>query len=129
MVKVSDSVYGGTYITVLNSVNNLGLSWFSSVSFFMLDFSTIRTCKSLSGTAKEGVSLALPIFIFLNFINVWAKPLQKLCGLPISLPSWQLNSEQTSFSSLLGLPFYSLAFKWPTLYRIPGPATECGTYR
>lgn len=43
--RISDSRFGGTYMTLLNTLSNIGVSWTSSVSIAMIDFLTFKECS------------------------------------------------------------------------------------
>ncbi|XP_071946163.1 acetyl-coenzyme A transporter 1-like [Antedon mediterranea] len=42
--KISDPLIGGTYITLLNTVANLGGNWPATVALWLIDFLTFRSC-------------------------------------------------------------------------------------
>lgn len=43
--RISDSRFGGTYMTLLNTLSNLGSAWSSSVAIGMIDFLTFKECS------------------------------------------------------------------------------------
>ncbi|XP_025208442.1 acetyl-coenzyme A transporter 1-like isoform X1 [Melanaphis sacchari] len=43
--RISDSRFGGTYMTLLNTLSNLGHAWSSSVAIGMIDFLTFKECS------------------------------------------------------------------------------------
>jgi len=43
--RISDSRFGGTYMTLLNTLSNLGHVWSSSVAIGMIDFLTFKECS------------------------------------------------------------------------------------
>lgn len=43
--RISDSRFGGTYMTLLNTLSNLGGAWSSSVAIGMIDFLTFKECS------------------------------------------------------------------------------------
>jgi MFS transporter, PAT family, solute carrier family 33 (acetyl-CoA transportor), member 1 len=43
--QISDPAIGGTYMTLLNTIANLGSKWPTSISLALLDYMTFRTCK------------------------------------------------------------------------------------
>jgi len=43
--RISDSRFGGTYMTLLNTLLNLGGAWLSSVAIGMVDFLTFKQCS------------------------------------------------------------------------------------
>ena len=42
--RVSDPRFGGVYLTLLNSVNNIGGSWPSTACLWLVEFLTIKSC-------------------------------------------------------------------------------------
>jgi len=44
--RISDSRFGGTYMTLLNTMVNLGLAWSSSLGLKMMDFLTFKKCSN-----------------------------------------------------------------------------------
>lgn len=44
--RISDSRFGGTYMTLMNTLANLGHAWSSSVAIGMIDFLTFKECSS-----------------------------------------------------------------------------------
>lgn len=47
--KVSDPLIGGTYMTLLNTVTNLGGNWPSTVALWMVDPLTSKECRGAAG--------------------------------------------------------------------------------
>lgn len=47
--KVSDPFIGGTYMTLLNTVTNLGGVWSCTVALWMVDLLTFRECQGAVG--------------------------------------------------------------------------------
>lgn len=47
--KVSDPVIGGTYMTLLNTVTNLGGNWPSTLALWMVDPLTWKECQGAVG--------------------------------------------------------------------------------
>jgi len=43
--RISDSRFGGTYMTLLNTLSNLGGAWSSSVAIGMIDYLTFKECS------------------------------------------------------------------------------------
>ncbi|KAE9538631.1 hypothetical protein AGLY_005730 [Aphis glycines] len=43
--RISDSRFGGTYMTLLNTLSHLGLAWSNSVAIGMIDFLTFKECS------------------------------------------------------------------------------------
>jgi PAT family acetyl-CoA transporter-like MFS transporter 1 len=52
--RVSDPAIGGTYMTLLNTVANLGTKWPQTVSMFLVDPLTIKDCVDVAVTTVEG---------------------------------------------------------------------------
>lgn len=44
--KVSDPTVGGTYMTLLNTLNNLGGNWPSTTALWLVDLLTFRKCDT-----------------------------------------------------------------------------------
>jgi len=44
--RISDSRFGGTYMTLLNTVANLGHSWTVTAALGMIDWLTFKECSS-----------------------------------------------------------------------------------
>lgn len=42
--RVSDPSIGGTYMTMLNTISNLGAAWPSTAALFLVDLTTIKGC-------------------------------------------------------------------------------------
>ncbi|XP_029372826.1 acetyl-coenzyme A transporter 1 [Echeneis naucrates] len=51
--KVSDPVIGGTYMTLLNTVTNLGGNWPSTVALWMVDPLTFKECQGAVGQSCD----------------------------------------------------------------------------
>ena len=47
--KVSDPMIGGTYMTLLNTVTNLGANWPSTVALWLVDPLTSKECQGATG--------------------------------------------------------------------------------
>lgn len=47
--KVSDPLIGGTYMTLLNTVTNLGGNWPATVALWMVDPLTFKECRGAAG--------------------------------------------------------------------------------
>lgn len=43
--RISDPRFGGTYITLLNTVSNLGFTWTSTLALGMIDLLTVKVCS------------------------------------------------------------------------------------
>jgi PAT family acetyl-CoA transporter-like MFS transporter 1 len=46
--RICDPRFGGTYLTLLNTVSNLGFTWTSTVALGMIDLLTIKVCSKNS---------------------------------------------------------------------------------
>lgn len=44
LARISDPRFGGTYMTLLNSINNVGNFWPGTVCLWLMDHLTIRSC-------------------------------------------------------------------------------------
>ncbi|XP_053204548.1 acetyl-coenzyme A transporter 1-like [Panonychus citri] len=101
--RISDPTIGGTYMTLLTTVTNLGTNWPSTVSLWLLDYSTFKHCSigdsncdneeaitfcSASGgkcnTTIDGYYVQLVILTILGLIWLkWArKRIDKIQNLP-----------------------------------------------
>lgn len=56
--KVSDPVIGGTYMTLLNTVTNLGGNWPSTVALWMVDPLTSKECQGAVGQSCDSAEAA-----------------------------------------------------------------------
>ncbi|KAK9959147.1 hypothetical protein ABG768_011226 [Culter alburnus] len=56
--KVSDPVIGGTYMTLLNTVTNLGGNWPSTLALWLVDPLTSKECQGASGQTCGSVEEA-----------------------------------------------------------------------
>lgn len=43
--RISDSRFGGTYMTLVNTITNIGSAWTSFVVLGMVDFLTFKECS------------------------------------------------------------------------------------
>lgn len=43
--RICDSRFGGTYMTLLNTLSNIGVAWSSSVAIAMIDLLTFKECS------------------------------------------------------------------------------------
>ena len=43
--KISDPAIGGTYMTLLNTLANLGGNWPSTLALWLIDYFTLKKCK------------------------------------------------------------------------------------
>ena len=75
--KISDPVIGGTYMTLLNTVSNLGGVWPSSLSLWAVDSLTWKKCVGVAGdlacNTAEGLKVCIQnlirVGIFLQAIH------------------------------------------------------------
>lgn len=56
--KVSDPLIGGTYMTLLNTVTNLGGNWPSTVALWMVDPLTSKECRGAVGQSCSSAAAA-----------------------------------------------------------------------
>uniref|UniRef100_H3CCF2 Acetyl-coenzyme A transporter 1 n=1 Tax=Tetraodon nigroviridis TaxID=99883 RepID=H3CCF2_TETNG len=56
--KVSDPLIGGTYMTLLNTVTNLGGNWPSTVALWMVDPLTSKECRGAAGQSCSSAAAA-----------------------------------------------------------------------
>lgn len=56
--KVSDPLIGGTYMTLLNTVTNLGSNWPSTVALWMVDPLTSKECRGAVGQSCSAAAAA-----------------------------------------------------------------------
>ncbi|XP_061538087.1 acetyl-coenzyme A transporter 1 [Phycodurus eques] len=60
--KVSDTLIGGTYMTLLNTVTNMGGNWPSTVALWLVDHLTWKECQGAVGqtcASPEGAGLCI----------------------------------------------------------------------
>lgn len=55
--KISDPTIGGTYMTLLNTVANLGGNWPITVALWFVDFITWKSCEGADGTCYTGEAI------------------------------------------------------------------------
>lgn len=111
--KVSDPTVGGTYMTLLNTVSNLGTNWPSTLALWAIDHLTYKSCslskltdnkcsstveaelcKSEGGTCVteiDGYYIETVICVILGFLWLqWGRPtINRLQRLPPS--AWQIS--------------------------------------
>lgn len=51
--RISDPRIGGTYMTLLNTVQNLGGNWPSTLALWMVDFLSWKSCVGGTGSNLE----------------------------------------------------------------------------
>lgn len=44
--RISDPIIGGTYMTLLNTVANMGTAWTTTLSLSMVEWLTFKSCSS-----------------------------------------------------------------------------------
>ncbi|CAI9734945.1 acetyl-coenzyme A transporter 1-like [Octopus vulgaris] len=54
--KVSDPAIGGSYMTLLNTVNNLGGNWPATISLWLVESLTIKTCSSDNSSCSDAAN-------------------------------------------------------------------------
>lgn len=69
---ISDPVVGGTYMTLLNTLTNLGGNWPATLSLWFVDPLTIKECTAnssnvCSNLAQQDVSNIQSLFSILQF--------------------------------------------------------------
>ncbi|XP_050522845.1 acetyl-coenzyme A transporter 1-like isoform X1 [Daktulosphaira vitifoliae] len=62
--KISDPRFGGTYMTMLNTVSNIGASWTATASLCMVDWLTFKSCSSDSKNNCSTEDLTKTYIIF-----------------------------------------------------------------
>lgn len=102
--RISDPAIGGTYMTLLNTLTNLGGMWPATLSLWMLDYFTIRRCsadgshcwfgatdqcKALNGKCEtwiDGYYTETLFFLIIGLIwlRLFKRSLLKLQKLPLS---------------------------------------------
>ncbi|XP_021188316.3 acetyl-coenzyme A transporter 1 [Helicoverpa armigera] len=111
--KVSDPAVGGTYMTFLNTMSNLGTNWPNTLALWAIDHLTYKTCslpaladntcaslaeenlcKSEGGTCNvriDGFYIETVLCLVVGFIWLqWGRPtINKLQRLPAS--AWQIS--------------------------------------
>lgn len=74
--RISDPRLGGTYITFLNTVANLGMSWTSTVALGVIDLLTLKECSTDSNNyctniEQENVRLLFIKLLYLHACNIY----------------------------------------------------------
>ncbi|XP_026761840.1 acetyl-coenzyme A transporter 1 [Galleria mellonella] len=111
--KVSDPAVGGTYMTLLNTVSNLGTNWPNTLALWAIDHLTFKSCslselndntcstqleselcKSKGGTCDiriDGFYIETVICLILGFVWLqWGRPtINRLQRLPAT--AWQIS--------------------------------------
>lgn len=54
--KISDPAVGGTYMTILNTIDNMGGSWTNTLSLWMVEYLTWRDCGKGSMSVSDFVA-------------------------------------------------------------------------
>lgn len=55
--KVSDPAVGGTYMTLLNTLTNLGGNWPATLALWWVDFLTVKKCEVSAGSVNATMAL------------------------------------------------------------------------
>ena len=55
MPQISDKSIGGTYMTLLNTISNIGMAWPGTLALFLIDVMSVKHCQPL--VAKRGLNL------------------------------------------------------------------------
>ncbi|CAH0691819.1 unnamed protein product [Spodoptera exigua] len=111
--KVSDPAVGGTYMTFLNTMSNLGTNWPNTLALWAIDHLTFKRCsysglsdntcsseaeesecKSFDGTCEvriDGYYIETVLCLVIGFVwLMWGKPtINRLQRLPAS--AWQIS--------------------------------------
>ncbi|CAF1332780.1 unnamed protein product [Adineta steineri] len=116
---VSDPKIGGTYMTLLNTLSNLGSSWASTGVLYLADFLTWKTCSLGGGkceTAAEEKNCGMlggacrpsidPYYIIVTICTIigliwliWKyRTIMNLQSLPMS--AWQVRSDNPKYKQL-----------------------------
>lgn len=74
--KVSDPLIGGTYMTLLNTVSNLGGNWPSTVALWLVDPLTVKECAGAQGQAC-GTPAAAEVSLEAGKVSVQLYPGEK----------------------------------------------------
>jgi len=85
--RVSDPRIGGSYMTMLNTVSNLGSKWPSSLAFFLVGFFTLETGEGAAKTTiVDGyyVVVALSIAFGVFWLRRFSGTVQRLQDLELS---------------------------------------------
>lgn len=69
--RISDPLFGGTNMTLLNTLTNLGTAWANTAALWMTDFLTYKQCTSntnntCSSEIEINVSINNKCFFFNN---------------------------------------------------------------
>ncbi|CCH45288.1 putative membrane protein [Wickerhamomyces ciferrii] len=96
--QISDPLIGGTYMTLLNTISNLGGQWPKFIILNLIDFFTVKECDSLGEncqTIKDGYYITNWICIGMSLIlySTWIK---KKVGYLQNLPksAWRVKDPQ-----------------------------------
>lgn len=86
--KVSDPTVGGTYMTLLNTVSNLGTNWPNTLALWAIDHLTFKSCSSpelsdntCSTDEESKVNNLLCPLLMRSSAFIWALVLQHLISL------------------------------------------------
>jgi hypothetical protein len=55
MPQISDKSIGGTYMTLLNTISNIGMAWPGTLALYLIDVMSVKHCQPL--VAKRGLNL------------------------------------------------------------------------
>lgn len=53
--RVSDPLVGGTYMTLLNTLSNLGSNWPNTLALWAVDPLSVRSCQGLPPNATQAM--------------------------------------------------------------------------
>lgn len=65
--KVSDPAVGGTYMTLLNTLSNLGANWPATAALWFVDPLTLRQCSTDASNDCSTLAEKQVFFIFFFF--------------------------------------------------------------
>lgn len=84
-VRISDPAVGGTYMTLLNTLANMGTTWPSTLSLYVVDSLTYRACSSTllqgSNDCSHPSALKVCFFVILeHFKNLFDAYAHNFCS-------------------------------------------------
>lgn len=72
--KISDSSVGGTYMTLLNTVTNLGGNWPGILALYFVDPLTWKQCEggveSIDNTCRNAIEKEVSTRLFPNSVSI-----------------------------------------------------------
>jgi len=79
--RISDPLFGGTNMTLLNTLTNLGTAWANTAALWMIDFLTYKQC---SNNTNNTCSTEVEISVSKNYIFCYHTIVNKLKVLSIT---------------------------------------------